>query len=357
MSDPVLNLIITNHGFGHAVRACSVAASVKRHNPNITLILTTTAPRWLLESYIQADFIYRPRSFDVGVVQTDSLTMDKWATLAQMEGFRQKQRAIVASEVNYLKNNRVGLILADIPALAPVIAQAAALPCWMMSNFGWDFIYRPWGGEFISLADWIADCYQRCDRLFRLPLSESMSAFPEITDVGLTGGTPRYSLGELKALFSLKAPKEQTILVTFGGLGLQQIPYQNLENFPGWQFITFDPQAPNLPNLLKITDHSYRPVDLMPVCGRVISKPGYSTFAEALRLDLPIVSLTREDFAESTLLLNGLKQYGYHQILTLEAFTQGSWDFLHELPNSPWGKTSLSKDGTEAIASEILNYF
>ncbi|NJN75827.1 MAG: hypothetical protein HC796_05945, partial [Synechococcaceae cyanobacterium RL_1_2] len=34
-----------------------------------------------------------------------------------------------------------------------------------------------------------------------------------------------------------------------------------------------------------------------------MSKPGYSTFAEALMLDLPIVSVTRSDFAEGPILL------------------------------------------------------
>jgi hypothetical protein len=226
----------------------------------------------------------------------------------------------------------------------------------MMSNFGWDFIYRPWGGGFLPLADWIADCYQQCDRLFRLPLSESMSAFPQITDVGLTGGNPRYSLAELKSKFNLTAPKEQTILLTFGGLGLEQIPYSKLSLFPQWQFITFDHQAPELPNLLKITDHTYRPVDLMPLCGRIISKPGYSTFAEALRLDIPIISLTREDFAESPLLLQGIERYAFHQIVTTTEFTQGNWDFLHQYPNPPQEQVSLPKDGTEAIANHVLNF-
>jgi hypothetical protein len=41
----------------------------------------------------------------------------------------------------------------------------------------------------------------------------------------------------------------------------------------------------------------------MPICGRVVSKPGFSTFAEAVKLEVPIVSMTRDDFAESTFLI------------------------------------------------------
>ncbi|HBL10712.1 MAG TPA: glycosyl transferase [Cyanobacteria bacterium UBA11162] len=357
MSRPVLYIAITSHGFGHAVRASSVAAEIQKLCPEILLILVTTAPRWLLESYISGEFIHRPRSFDVGVIQADSLSMDKAATLEKLKTIRASQNSIIASEVNFIRTNRVGLILADIPPLAVKIAKAAGIPCWMLSNFGWDFIYRDWGGEFIEIADWISEIYSGCDRLFRLPLNEPMTAFPNITDVGLTGGSPRYHPDQLRQKLGINTPPEKTVLLTFGGLSLHEIPYPTLSHFPDWQFITFDRLAPNLPNLLKIAGHDYRPVDFMPLCGRVVSKPGYSTFAEALRLDIPIVSLTREGFAESPLLLEGIQNYAYHQIVTPTAFFQGNWEFLHQSPQPPQRSPSLAKNGTEAIAKTVVSYF
>lgn len=356
-SRPILYVAITNHGFGHATRTASVAAKIQQMCPEILLILVTTAPRWLLESYIQGDFIHRPRGFDIGVVQADSLTMDKAATLEKLQQIRSQQRVLVAGEVNFIRQNRVGLILADIPPLAAVIGKTAGIPCWMMSNFGWDFIYQAWGSEFIEIAEWISDCYSQCDRLFRLPFCEPMSAFKNITDVGLTGGSPRYNLGELRANWGITAPKEQTVLLTFGGLGLQQIPYDNLKHFPAWQFITFDRSAPDLPNLLKITDHKYRPVDFMPVCGRVVSKPGYGTFAEAVQLGLPIVTMTRNDFAEAAFLIEGITNYNQHQILTPAEFFQGSWEFLNQSPQLPQQSQQIAIDGNEVIANAILSYF
>jgi hypothetical protein len=49
-----------------------------------------------------------------------------------------------------------------------------------------------------------------------------MSAFPNITDVGLPGGSPRYNLDELREKLSLTAPPEKIVLLTFGGLGLSK---------------------------------------------------------------------------------------------------------------------------------------
>jgi len=188
-------------------------------------------------------------------------------------------------------------------------------------------------------------------------LHEPMNSFPHITDVGLTGGDPHYPEKELREKFGLNKSPEKTILLTFGGLGLQAIPYHNLERFSDWQFISFDRNAPDYSNLIKITNPQYRPVDFMPLCGRVISKPGYSTFAEALRLEIPLVSLKRDDFAEGALLLSGLQDYSYHQIIAPEDFLDSNWNFL-EMPLIPPRKAEkLDKNGAEAIAKAILNLF
>jgi len=139
-------------------------------------------------------------------------------------------------------------------------------------------------------------------------------------------------------------------------LGLDLIPYETMQKFPDWTFICFDLSAPELPNLLRIDDRFYRPVDFMPLCGRLISKPGYSTFSEACRLDLPIVSLTREGFAEAPVLLEGIQNYAHHQILSPADFFQGDWEFLRQPLHEPRLSTLLSKDGNHTIAQAAIDY-
>lgn len=356
MQRPTIYIAITNHGFGHATRTAAVAATIQKLFPEVLLVMVTTAPRWLLECYIDGDFIHRPRAYDLGVVQADSLTMDKDATLSKLLEIKKNQNSIIASEVNFIRQNRVNLILADVPFLAAPIASAANIPCWMMTNFGWDFIYRDWGGEFIAIADWIGECYSKCQRTFRLEFHEPMSMFSNITDVGLTGGSPRYSTEEISQEWKINAPKEKTALLTFGGLGLQQFPYDNLNKFPDWQFITFDASAPDLPNILKITDHKYRPVDIMPICGQVISKPGYGTFAEATKLNLPITTVTRDNFAEAAYLLEGITNYNQHKILTPQEFFEGDWDFLNQPFKQPSRSEPIAKDGNEVIAQNVIDF-
>jgi hypothetical protein len=356
VNQPVVYFAITSHGFGHAVRSATIAAKLQELRPDITAIFATVAPKWSIESYVR-DFIYHPSVFDVGVIQSDSLTMDKEATLTKMQDIIASQDEIIAREVEFIQKHNVGLILADIPALAVPIAHAANIPCWMMSNFAWDFIYEHWGERFAGVVSWLRSYYSSCDRTFRLPLHEPMSTFPNIIDVGLTGIKSRHDSEEIKAKFALTKPPEKTALLTFGGLGIQAIPYNNLQQFPDWQFIAFDLNAPELPNLLKITDNSYRPIDFMPLCGRVFSKPGYSTFSEALYLDKPIISLTREDFAEARVLLDAIQNYTEHYIVSYEEFFTGNWDFLTKTLLPPRLNNPLAKDGAETIVREISDYF
>ncbi|MEO0756851.1 MAG: glycosyl transferase [Cyanobacteria bacterium J06648_16] len=356
MTQPTLYLAITNHGFGHATRAASVAATILERCPNLRLIVATTAPQWLLASYLpQAQVEYREKQFDIGVLQPDSLNMDLPATLEKLKWIRDHQDEILADEIAFLKAADVDLVLADIPPLATVLAERVGVPCYMMSNFGWDFIYRAWGGEFEVIADWISDCFGKCDLIFRLPFHEPMTAFPHITDVGLTGGTPKLSEADIRSRYRLTAPLEKTVLLTFGGLGLAQIPYQALNNFPDWQFVTFDRKAPELPNLRIVQDRTLRPVDFMPVCDRVVSKPGFSTFSEACRLDKGIVTLPREGFVEAQLLLDGIRTHARHQVIAPAAFFAGDWSFLSAPLEPPAIANGLEKDGNGAIATAILD--
>jgi hypothetical protein len=356
MKRPIIYIAITNHGFGHATRTASIANTIQKLCPEVLLIIVTTAPRWLLESYIEGDFILRQRAFDLGVIQADSLTMDKPATLEKLREIKKNYKSLIASEVNFIRQNRVNIILADIPFLAVGFAEATDIPCWMISNFGWDFIYRDWGGEFTEIADWISDWYGKSNRLFRLPFHEPMSAFTNIIDVGLTGGSPHFSPDELRSNWQINTTLEKTILLTFGGLGLQEIPYANISKFPDWQFITFDFIAPDLPNLIKVTNRQYRPVDFMPICGRIISKPGYGTFSEATLLEIPVVTIPRDDFAEAAYMLAGLADYNHHQILTAPEFFEGDWDFLYQLPQPPKQTQVINKNGNETIAKAVIDY-
>ncbi|MCI3281761.1 glycosyl transferase [Synechococcus sp. PCC 6717] len=356
MTRPTLYVALTNHGFGHVARTAALVNAIRRHVPDVLPLIVTAAPHWLLQANLEGDFIHRPRALDLGVVQTDSLHMDLTATRAKLLQLQGMAPELIRAEVDFIQQNRAQLVLADVPPLAVAIAHGAGVPCWMATNFGWDFIYRSFGETFREIADWVSDLYGGCDRLFELPFAEPLSAFPHKERVGLTGAEPRYTEAQIRTQLGLTTAKERTVLLTFGGLSLEAIPYHALAAFPDWQFLTFDATAPELPNLLKLCGRQLRPVDVMPLCGRIISKPGYGTYSEACRLGVPVATIRRDDFAEGPILVAGLQAHHPHQILSHEDFFGGNWAFLHAEPDPPQEPIPLDTNGNLTIATAVAYY-
>ncbi len=351
---PTVYAAISSHGFGHATRTAAVLDHLARRLPDLRLILATTSPDWLLRSYLSHPFEPRPVSLDVGVVQPDCLGVDREATRRAVQALRAQSTALIAREAEFCRREGVGLVYGDMSPLAPAIARAAGVPGLMAGNFGWDFIYADWGPDFAPLIDWIRDSYGQCDRLLRLPFCEPMTAFPVQSDAGLTGGSPRFATADLRAELAIASPPEHTALLTFGGLGLQQLPYARCLEHPDWTFLSFDDQAPDLPNLRKLGRECLRPVDVMPLCSRIIGKPGYGTFSEAGRLGVPLVALTREEFAEAPLLMNALPRLVEHRIVEAADFLSRPWSWLEE-PLQPREGEAIAPDGNDTVAEAIAD--
>lgn len=357
MTRQTLYAAITNHGFGHATRSAAVLADLQLRCPHLQIVVVTTAPRWLLDRYLTQPYIYRPKILDVGAVQSDSFNIDHAATLDALNQLRENSAHIIETEVAFIQEMGATLIYGDIPPMAGYIAEAADVPCWMSSNFGWDFIYQDWDERFTDIVTWVQSGFANCDHLFRVPFHEAMPAFKQIEDVGLTGALPRYSEDSLREKYSIGTERDRIIMLTFGGYGIAQLPYENVMKFSDWQFITFDAEAPDYPNLLKLDGKNIRPVDVMPLCGRIIGKPGYGTFAESLLQDKPIISLPRAGFAEAQYLVEGLKQYGTHHFLEPGEFETSQWEFLHQPMSPPASEAKLPKTGNHSIVEAIATYF
>ncbi|MBF2099363.1 MAG: glycosyl transferase, partial [Gloeomargaritaceae cyanobacterium C42_A2020_066] len=231
---PAVYVALTPHGFGHAARTLAILTILRQRWPEVRLILATTTPQWLLAANLPGEFTHRPVALDVGVVQTDGITQDLAQTRTALANLQAQRDTLITQEAALIRQEEVQLVFGDVPALAVAIAQAAGRPCWMASNFGWDFIYKDWGPEFEAVTAQMRMDYGQCNRLFRLPFHEEMTHFPRIEDVGLTAGRPRHSLREIRETWGLTVEPARTVLLAFGGLGLQGVPYARLAAYPDW---------------------------------------------------------------------------------------------------------------------------
>jgi hypothetical protein len=207
-------------------------------------------------------------------------------------------------------------------------------------------------GPFVALADQAQAAYRRGTALIQCPLALPMPWGLPATAVGLTAGRPRHSPEALRRRLGLEAPQERTVMVAFGGLGMPLEPAL-LGQWPGFHFLVSDEGLAEAANATRIPA-DLRPLELLQLCGRVITKPGYSTFCEALTLGVGVHLVQREGFAEAPVLEADLQRHGRHRLLSRAQLEAGAWQL--DQPLLPPQHGPLPGDGAAEAAAFLQRF-
>jgi hypothetical protein len=342
---------ISGHGFGHGSRSASVLIELARLRPSWRRVIASSLP----ESFLTLAFgplscERRPCRWDVGVVQADALGADPAATLAALERLEAELPQQLDREAAWLREQREPvLLLADVPPAAALLAERCGAPLIWLASFGWDAIYRPMGGPFVAWADRCRDLYRRGDLLLHCPLDLPMDwGLPELR-LGLTSARPRPTPQDVRRRLALPPERERVVLIGFGGMGLA-LDTALLKLWPGHVFVAPDPALATVDNG-RVLPADLRPVDVMPVVGRLITKPGYSSFCEAFSQGVGVHMVQRQGFAEAPVLEAALQRHGWHRILSRDQLHRGDWQL--DQPLLPPREGPLPGDGARRAAAAI----
>jgi hypothetical protein len=342
---------ISGHGYGHGSRSAAVLAELAALRPGWRLVVSTSlAPGFLDLALAGVVHERRPCRWDVGVVQADALGCDGPATLAALEEVAAGWPALVEREARWLAaQGEPVLVLADVPPAAALLAERLGAPLVWLASFGWEAIYAEMGPAF---APWAARClelYRRGDLLLHCPLSLPMPwGVPEL-QLGLTASRPRFSDAELRQRLALPAERDRTVLLSFGGLGMDLDPALPAR-WPDLVFLGPDPRLAEVPNGRELPAGT-RPLDWMPLVGRLITKPGYSSFCEAFSQGVGIHLVQRAGFAEAPVLERDLQRYGRHRLLSEAQLRRGDWQLDQPLLEPT--HAGLASDGAAVAARAI----
>ncbi len=316
---------ISSHGFGHGSRTASVLSCLHRLRPHWRLVLSTALPESFLHTaFGPIPFEHRPCQWDVGVVQADALGSDPAATLTALEALEGRLPAQLERELAWVSaQNEPVLVLGDVPPPAALLAAGLGAPLVWLASFGWDVIYEPLGSAFQPWVQRSRTLYRRGDLLLNCPFDLPMPWEIPTRRIGLTAGEPRLDGAALAREFQLPAERDRCVLLSFGGLGYALDPAL-LQRWPHHVFLGHDPQLALAANG-RVLPAAVRPLELMGHCGRLITKPGYSSFCEALTYGVGIHLVERDGFAEAPVLQAALQGHGWHRLLTREQFAAGDW--------------------------------
>jgi len=358
-----LLVYISSHGFGHAVRVCSVLRALRRLQPAVPLILRTAVPSWFLRSELGGPFTCEPATLDVGAIQRDSLSLDPEATLAAAATLLARAPRIVATEVDAVGPRQPGAVFADIPALAFDVAAALGVPAIGMANFSWDWIYADYARdlpEFLAVIAALRASYARATLLLRLPWHGDLGAFPRVRDIPVVARTPAVGRDEVRRRLGLPL-REYVVLLSFGGIGLdiRRVPAR-----PGITFLATQsaaaggpPPCPYVSNAQMATA-GIRYEDLVAAVDAVITKPGYGIVADCLASGTPIVYTDRGRFAEYPVLVAAIREHLPHAFLDNAALHAGRWDAaLATVLGSPRRAPRIDVSGADEAAGLLATYW
>jgi hypothetical protein len=309
---------ITGHGFGHAVRSHQVIRALLSAHQDLSIHVRTSAPQWLFGNS-PVPVVYSRQTLDVGIIQRDSLGMEIAETLDSCRILYRGAADLIEQELAFVRAHNIKFIVGDTPPLAFEIAARAGLPSVSITNFTWDFIYRAYLDEhpgFVPLIDQMTTCYGKTSLALTLPYPCDTSMFPRQQAIPWVARRSSLTKETARAKFGL--PQSATIvLLSFGGLGLDRIPWQMLKQQRQFLFVATGNAKRSDGNLVILTDRQNQYEDLVCAGDAIVTKPGYGIVADVLAHRLPILYTDRGEFAEFAKLVEAL-----HDCATCEYIPQ-----------------------------------
>ena len=144
---------ISGHGFGHASRQIEIVNALGAASPATSILIRTSAPRWLFERTLRVPATLVSGEIDTGVVQIDSLHLDAAETIRRAAAFYQTLDDRARAEADLLRAHRISCVVADAPPLGCAAAHAAGIESIVISNFTWDWIYDGYAEELRSAPE------------------------------------------------------------------------------------------------------------------------------------------------------------------------------------------------------------
>ncbi len=278
-------------------------------------------------------------------------------TLEACRVLHQSFPKLIDQEVEFINSERVKLVIGDIPPLGFEIAARASVPSVAITNFSWNDIYRAYLQEypaFLPLIEEIESFYSKAGLALTLPYPCEMNVFPR--RVPIPWVTRFSSLSKAQARTKFKLPASATlILLSFGGLGLERLPWERLRRLREYFFVatgksqTIDGNVQVLPAV----QQEYE--DLVRAADAIVTKPGYGIVADTIAHQLPMLYTDRGEFPEYPRLVEALRDCATAEFIPQSELLSGNIaPYLQMLLDKPPNWPTVPLNGAEVAAEKII---
>jgi hypothetical protein len=341
-------VVLSAHGLGHAARASAVLERLADLVPiRLTVVAACDRRIWppclnrLTERWIAV-------SCDVGVLQSDDVTVDLAATRSAVGEWLCRLPAIVAREKARLEGAQ-DLVLSDVPAAAFPAAKAAGIRSVWLANFSWDWIYAELGMREAAAA--AASCYADADLLLEGGPSAPMEAFRRRVAVGLIARRPAPRQPGLRDVLGV-AESASLVLLAFQASSAPAIVLPPVRRDRVYLAPAGWPPSSSRPALRPLPDH-VRFEEALASADVVVGKPGYGLIGDVEAAGIRFLFVPRPGFPENAVLERHLSGRAATVALAPRDLAEGRWeDTLAAVEASPAPAASPA-DGAEVAAAHL----
>ncbi|TPX43610.1 hypothetical protein SeLEV6574_g04951 [Synchytrium endobioticum] len=377
---PMLAYYVSGHGFGHATRVIPIVAELIKRNEFGTIIIITSAPPFLFDTLVSTGHaVLRRVNIDVGVIQTDAVSVDRQKTVRALNEFisNGSYDELILNEVQWLQTMQIGMVLMDAPFLPAVAAKQCNIPSTMITNFCFDNIYSSLCTSPTTLESHLLKtiyaAYEQTTYLIKLPGETPLPSFANhvphtIHRVPLVVRRNAKSSTQVRKELGIPL-RSKVILICFGG-------HQLLEGADGWSFDEIFPDdswyglvvgldmkdlhGERSQRLKALSQTAYLP-DYINCSDVILGKIGYGICSEVVAHQKPLIYIKRSGWAEEEGLLNNLMvPYGSGAFeMSYTDFTNGKWTdciekaICHRNCKSP--RQEITLDGAEKVV-DLVGY-
>lgn len=305
---------ITAHGYGHGVRSCDILRALYEKQPELRMQIISDLPEDFLRNRLPSapGLSFRRGAFDVGMVQLDSIRVDRETTLERLQALLADHPRLLEEETRAIQQAGARLVVADIPSIPLEAAHAVGIPGIAIGNFSWDWIYADFLKEdsrWQPAVDLFRKGYACAETLLRLPFSPPMQeTFPRQTTLPVLARRGTTRKAEITRLTGAEAAR-RWVLLSFTSLNLDATALETLAAVDA-EFFTVQPLAwSGFANIHAISRHDILFSDVVASVDAVVSKPGYGILSDVYVNEKPLIYADRGDFAEYPVLVDALRRH------------------------------------------------
>ena len=332
---PHLLLAVSSHGFGHLTQIAPVVNQLQHLVPNLRLTVRAKFPEDQIRKRILNPDALQYAADDFGMIMRDALTLDIPASLKAYQKFHAEMPAKVERLAQDLIDQKVDVVLSDIPYLTLAAAQKAGIPSIALCSLNWADILeyslnqlQPSDPSGLSIVNEIREIYQKADHFLMpapsmaMPLLNNTIAIGPVCDPGVDR---RDTLNKNK--------NDLLVLVGMGGMPFELNP----DNWPAHMmgkpvhYIVADHIASRSshPQLIAESQTNLTYADLVASADLIITKPGYGMFAEAAAAGVPVLYVERLNWPEADALTSWLQSVAHCTEISTDALHRG--DFAQQM--------------------------